>query len=1360
MRTKVFLMTPLACACVAAMAQSLPSGATITQGAGKVSVTGNAMVVDQSTQRMVADWQSFSIGAGSSVRFVQPSTSSVALNRVVGSDPSSIFGSLSANGHVYLQNPNGVLFAPGAQVDVGSLVATTLNADIGEFMAGRLRLSGTSGAAVVNDGQITTVNGGHVVLAAAQVANNGGITTPGGTTALVAAGAVDVDPTGSGLLTISVPVAAVGASLVNRGSITADGGAVQLHAAATDAARRTVMQVDGIVRARSIEERDGQIVLSAGSSGVVAVGGTLDASGGDGAKGGTVKVLGDRVAVLGSARVDASGANGGGTVLLGGNWQGHDVEPTAQATYVADGAIVDASATGAGDGGTVVVWSDGHTRFDGRIDARGGGAGGDGGRVEVSGKQLLDMNGSVDTRAPSGRAGSLLLDPANLEVGTTANVDGVAPTGDDLPGSTLLYGQFPTAPLSQITAARVASLLATGDVTLQATNSLSVIAPISGAAGGAASTLTLNSPTITLGAALTLNNAALVADTQITFSDSIRVNAPVSSLSSIALTANDIGINAALSAPTTTLTVPNSTFGTIGQTAPGAITAGTLTLARGTGADVTLNLGTAANQIDNLRVTANRGTVNVVNPAGTPLDIRGSVNGAFTLTTNTGVVQTDATATSALFVGGTFGLTTSGTDPLTGAVVLTNPNNDFVGTVTFNSASNVSITGAKDPLSAQGSAALNINLVSANGPFQLAGNIVSTSTTTPGVIDITGNGFTNGNSLLQVQTGGRFIVRSSNFAADAFGPIAFGTGAADVNNVILAGWTGATPATGNLYITNASGTIATPATDIANVSKVYDGTTGFSYTQTGTTATGTLTPGPVSLPLFGYTLTSTGTFADKNVGTDKAYTIAATNNVIGTGRGGEQYYGLAFAGLTRPGGTGAAGVSAITPRPLTSTGIGAIDRVYDATTIVALNTSAAALNNVVAGDAVALAIGGATGTMANKNAGTGKAVTVSGLGLTGADAGNYTVTDASGATVTISPRPINAIGVTAVNRVYDGTTAVALNTSAATLAGVLGGDAVTIGGGTGTMADKTVGIAKPVTISAITLGGADAGNYIAAGVGTPTVDIALRTITSTGIVGVDRDYDGTTAVALDASAVVLSNAVAGDAVAISTAAATGTMADKNVGTAKPVVIAGLSLSGADASNYALVDASGATVNIAPRALTPTGITATNRVVDGTTNVTIDTSGASVLGIVPGDVVTLNSGGATGSVETPDPGNAKPVFVSGLTLTGTDAPNYSILSTPVTPRGSGLTVRILTVQAAAFEQTRYKEYLEGISDAQEPFRRAMAEALASGFGKENIRKQLTRGLVFETGLAAPAVDRIEPAARPVSCTASAGLACGR
>src|SRR6185437_15634807 len=460
-------------------------------------------------------------------------------------------------------------------------------------------------------------------------------------------------------------------------------------------------------------------------------------------------------------------------------------------------------------------------------------------------------------------------------------------------------------------------------------------------------------------------------------------------------------------------------------------------------------------------------------------------------------------------------------------------------------------------------------------------------------------------------------------------------------------------------------------------------------------------------------------------------------------------------------GTPGNAVSQITPKPITASGIDGIDRVYDGTTGVGLDAAGASLTGVVAGDTVNLATTSAVGTLANKNIGVNKAVSITGLALTGGDQGNYTVSDASGATATISARSITSTGFAGVGRVYDGTTAVAVNGSGASLGGVIAGDTVGIAGGaTGTLADKNVGAAKPVTITGVALNGADAGNYTVTDASGATATITPRPLTSTGITGVDRTYDATTVVAVSTAGATLNNAVAGDNVSIVGAGASGTIADKNVGTAKPVTVSGLALGGGDAGNYTLTDASNATVNITPLAVQATGITAVNRADDGSTAVGLNTAGAGVNGVLPGDTVGVDASGAVGSVATPAPGEAKPVTVTGIVLTGPDAIDYSVLPTPIAPGGGPLTVRILSVAQSRFDDIRFKEYLQGVADAQEPFRRAMLEALLSGFGKENIRKQLQRGLVYETGLAPPAVDIIDSAKPPASCDATAGLRCGQ
>lgn len=1335
---RAFLLTPLACACSLALAQppALPTGGTIVRGSGSISSNGNSMTVRQTTDRMVADWQSFSIGAGHSVRFVQPGRDSVALNRILGDDASVIYGNLSANGHVFLQNSNGVLFAPGSQVSVGALVATTLNADVNALMAGQLRLSGDSSAAVRNAGTLRAAEGGHVVLAGRRVSNSGTIVTPGGTAALAAGSAVEIDPTGSGLLSIRVPVEAVAARVANSGRIVADGGQVSLQVAAAEAALGTVMQVGGVVRARSIEERDGRIVLSGGSSGVLRLSGQLDARGGAGLEGGTVEVSGERIGLLAAARIDASGDAGGGTVLVGGGLRGTGPLPHAEVTAVGPGAVIDVSARGHGDGGTAVVWSDALTRFEGHIAARGAG-GGNGGLAEVSGKQHLSFLGSADLRAPGAQRGTLLLDPSTLQIGATADINGDNTVGDDLVAPSLTLADF-AGTASRITSTRVATLLATTDVDLAADFQISVTAPLTVATGGAATTLTLTSPTLTISSPMTLNNSSLALDTGGGFSDSIAIGAPIQSLGSVSLTGSNMFIGNVVTAQQVSFNSPLNVSASVFEDAQaGGLVAAQVSAQAFGDAGISLSLLSPQNRIGSLTLDTSTASVRNDNPAGTPMSVQGSVAGDFTLSATGGLTQGGA-----LNVSGFTSITTTGSD----AALLTNAGNQFLGAVSFAAGGDFNLA-AQGPLLISGRGAGDV-LASTTGVLTLDTAGINT---TGALIDLSSAGFVNATdtgAALQTGAGGRFIVRSSAPGSDNLGTsLAFGTAATDFNGIVYGGWTGALPTTGNLFVTSDTGTIDTPTTDWVATTKVYDGTTGFGYAFGGATANGLVGEGSFSLS--NYTVNTSGAFGDKNAGSNKAYTVAGSGDTVGTDLGGVAHYGLDFAGFTDAS-TGAP-VFTVDPRAITGSGIAAVNRVYDATTLVTLNGAGATLAGTVTGDAVTLSLTGATGTVGTKDVGTAKAVTVANAGLAGADAGNYVLSAVNTPTVTITPRPITANGVTGVNRVYDGGTQVALDSSAATLPGLLGSDVVTLGAGSGTMADKNVGSAKPVSNGVVSVTGADAGNYSVTVGGTPVVTITARPISSNGITAVDRAYDGSTTVALNGSGATLTNTVSGDDVTLSLGGATGTMADKNVGTAKPVTVAGVALGGTDAGNYTLTDSSAPSVNISALTLTLSGLRAVNRVVNGTTQVRLVTDSLQLGGLLPSDAVAVDASGAVGSVSSPDPGLGKPVSVSGITLTGADAANYTVSPLALDSSGQGLTVRILTVAQGAFEDVRFTRYLQGLSDAQEPFRRAMAEALAAGFGKENIRKQLSRGLVFETGLAAPAVDNIDSAKRPDACT---------
>ena len=398
--------------------QAMPQDGQVTAGTATVAQSGNTMTVTQTSDKLALNWQSFGIGANETVIFAQPSAQSLALNRVIGSDPSAIFGRLSANGNVFLINPNGVLFAPGAQVNVGGLVASTLNVTDADFLAGRYYFAGDDGsAAVINQGTITAAPGGYVVLAGPTVSNEGTISATQGAAALAAGSQIAMDLPGDGTVNLEIDRAALGAAVSNSGVISTPGGQAILTGRSQDAVLSAVVNNSGIVEAQSLRSRNGVIILDAGSTGAVQSSGTLDASGKDaGETGGTVKMLGDRAALNGGAVVDVSGDQGGGTVLIGGNFKGQGPEINATDTYIDKNATIKADALTSGNGGKVAVWSDHYTRFDGTISARGGKSGGDGGFVETSGKKYLGAQGSVIAFAPLGQAGVWLMDPENVTI--------------------------------------------------------------------------------------------------------------------------------------------------------------------------------------------------------------------------------------------------------------------------------------------------------------------------------------------------------------------------------------------------------------------------------------------------------------------------------------------------------------------------------------------------------------------------------------------------------------------------------------------------------------------------------------------------------------------------------------------------------------------------------------------------------------------------------------------------------------------------------------------------------------------------------------------------------------------------------
>ncbi|KAG8150663.1 two-partner secretion domain-containing protein [Burkholderia catarinensis] len=327
---------------VATGAHALPTGGAIVGGKGDISTSadGKAMSVNQHTDKLITNWQDFSIAGGERVSFHQPTDKSIALNRVIGTNGSQIQGQLDANGRLFVVNPNGVVFGKGAQVNVGGLVATTRNISDADFLNGKYRFTGTSKNAVVNEGTITAAEGGSVALLGAQVSNSGTIQAKLGRVALGAGNTMTVNFDGNGLLNLQVNEGAVNAQVNNGGLLKADGGEVLMTARAAGNLLGAVVNNTGTIEAKGLNSRSGKITLEGG---LVKVAGKLDASGQEAAaSGGVVTTRGERVEVANDVQVDTRAAGGRtGTWKIEAANAGVDKDstPARQRGLVIDGGL-------------------------------------------------------------------------------------------------------------------------------------------------------------------------------------------------------------------------------------------------------------------------------------------------------------------------------------------------------------------------------------------------------------------------------------------------------------------------------------------------------------------------------------------------------------------------------------------------------------------------------------------------------------------------------------------------------------------------------------------------------------------------------------------------------------------------------------------------------------------------------------------------------------------------------------------------------------------------------------------------------------------------------------------------------------
>ena len=495
-----------------------PTGPAVVNGQVSISSQGNVLNVTNSPGAII-NWQKFSIGASETTRFIQQNSASSVLNRVVGQDPSVLLGTLQSNGRVFLINPTGILVGQGARIDVGSLVASTLNITDQNFLANKLNFGGPGATAVPgavqNFGAITTPEGGSVYLVAPNVENHGIITSPKGEVLLAAGNSVKLIDTGTP--NVYVEITAPDNQALNLGRIVAQSGRIGISAGLVN--QKGVVNADSAVlgeNGKIIFKATKGVTLDKGSvttangptggaikiqseSGATMVSGKVEATG-SAAEGGTIELLGDQVGLIDQAQVSTSGRTGGGTVLIGGDYQGSNPDiQNAAAAYVGSEVQISADAIESGAGGKVIVWADESTRFYGSISARGGAQSGDGGLVETSGKQWLDFRGAVDTSAPHGAMGTLLLDPKNLDAndsgGSAYANPGNALFTDNPSGTSIVLASGPGSISEQ-----------TSNVLLNVNNDLTFTSPVNITHAG--TTLTAQAGrSILVNANITTNNA-------------------------------------------------------------------------------------------------------------------------------------------------------------------------------------------------------------------------------------------------------------------------------------------------------------------------------------------------------------------------------------------------------------------------------------------------------------------------------------------------------------------------------------------------------------------------------------------------------------------------------------------------------------------------------------------------------------------------------------------------------------------------------------------------------------------------------------------------------------------------------------
>lgn len=257
---------------------ALPTGGAVVSGNVNIASNAAIMNINQASSKSIINWSTYNIGSAATVNYNFAQSGSSSLNRVLSNNPSEIYGRLNANGKVILVNPNGIVFGSGSSVNVGSIVATTMNIKDADYLDGKMVFTrdGSIGK-VLNEGTITAEDRGYIALLAPEVVNNGVIKATMGTISLAAGDKVELTLDSSGLKTIIVEPSTIQTLIENKSLISASGGNIYLGAKQASALLDTVMNLknSGIIEATAMNNQNGKVTLDGDN---IEVDGTLKAT--------------------------------------------------------------------------------------------------------------------------------------------------------------------------------------------------------------------------------------------------------------------------------------------------------------------------------------------------------------------------------------------------------------------------------------------------------------------------------------------------------------------------------------------------------------------------------------------------------------------------------------------------------------------------------------------------------------------------------------------------------------------------------------------------------------------------------------------------------------------------------------------------------------------------------------------------------------------------------------------------------------------------------------------------------------------------------------------------------------------------